>query len=66
MAREVPEIMTVKDVAVYLQVHESTIYRLLKRREIPAFKLGSDWRFRRATIFKWIAGKSGDELSGRD
>jgi Helix-turn-helix domain len=26
-------------------VHPSTIYRLLRRHEIPAFHIGSDWRF---------------------
>ena len=37
--------MTVREVSAYLQVHPSTIYRLLKRHEIPAFHMGSDWRF---------------------
>jgi excisionase family DNA binding protein len=45
-----PEIMTVSSVAHYLQCHPSTTYRLLKERKIPAFKLGSDWRFQRAEI----------------
>jgi excisionase family DNA binding protein len=29
----------------YLKVHPSTIYRQLKRGRLPAFKIGSDWRF---------------------
>jgi excisionase family DNA binding protein len=39
------KVMTVREVSAYLQVHRSTIYRLLKRRQIPAFQVGSDWRF---------------------
>ena len=38
-------ILTVKEVAAYLKIHPSTLYRLLKRQGLPAFKMGSDWRF---------------------
>ena len=48
------EVMTLGDVASYLLCHTSTIYRLLKQGDIPAFKVGSDWRFLRADIDKWI------------
>lgn len=53
------QIYTVKEIAEYLSVHQSTIYRLIKRREIPCFKIGSDWRFRIDEISKWISAKSG-------
>ena len=45
--------MTVEEVSRYLHVHRSTIYRLLKRREIPAFRIGSDWRFNIEAIDTW-------------
>jgi excisionase family DNA binding protein len=38
-------VLTLGEVADYLHVSRATIYRLLKRNEIPAFKVGSDWRF---------------------
>jgi excisionase family DNA binding protein len=47
------QIMTVKELADYLRVHPSTIYRLLKEKHIPAFKVGSDWRFNREAIDRW-------------
>jgi len=34
-------------------VHPSTIYLLLKKRQIPAFKVGADWRFNLASIERW-------------
>ena len=45
--------LTLEEVASYLKVHPSTIYRLLKRQGIPAFKVGSDWRFNLESIDRW-------------
>jgi len=60
------EIMTIHGVAEYLNCHYGTIYRLLSKRAIPAFRLGSDWRFMRSDIDNWIENKtigvSGTEL----
>jgi excisionase family DNA binding protein len=47
------EILTVAEVAEYLRVHPSTIYKLLKARKLPAFRMGSDWRFSRNQIDEW-------------
>jgi excisionase family DNA binding protein len=47
------KVMTVREVSAYLHVHRSTIYRLLKHRQIPAFQVGSDWRFSIETIDSW-------------
>jgi excisionase family DNA binding protein len=46
--------MTLEEVATFLRVHPSTIYRLLRLHHIPAFKLGSDWRFRKESIEAWL------------
>ncbi|HEY2524196.1 MAG TPA: helix-turn-helix domain-containing protein [Candidatus Binataceae bacterium] len=46
-------VMTVQDVSAYLRVHPSTVYRLLKRNELPAFRVGSDWRFNIEAIDRW-------------
>jgi excisionase family DNA binding protein len=47
------KVMTLGEVSRYLHVHPSTVYRLLKRREIPAFRIGSDWRFNIEAIDTW-------------
>lgn len=52
------EIMTVKELAAYFKVHQSTIYRLLKENTLPAFKMGSDWRFNRSAIDQWRLSQS--------
>jgi excisionase family DNA binding protein len=46
-------IMTLEEVAGYLRVHPSTVYRMVKNHSIPAFKIGSDWRFNRESIDVW-------------
>ena len=48
-------VLTLEEVASYLRVHPSTIYRLLRKRQLPAFKLGSDWRFNLESIDQWSA-----------
>ena len=54
----IDKIMTVKEVAKYLDVHPMTIYKLAKKREIPAFKVGGQWRFRKAALDKWAERKT--------
>jgi excisionase family DNA binding protein len=46
-------VMTVRELSEYLRVHPSTIYRLLRRNQIPAFRMGSDWRFNIEAIDRW-------------
>lgn len=50
-------IMTIREVADYLGVHTSTIYKYAQQGKIPAFKLGKDWRFTRKHIDNWIEAK---------
>jgi excisionase family DNA binding protein len=52
-------VMTLDEVAQYLNVHPSTIYRMLKKNNIPAFKVGSDWRFNQESIDRWMREREG-------
>jgi excisionase family DNA binding protein len=47
------KVLTVNELAQYLRVHRSTIYRLLKKGQLPGFKIGSDWRFNVEVIDDW-------------
>jgi excisionase family DNA binding protein len=53
-----PKVMTVNDLADYLRVHRSTVYRLLKNGQLPAFRVGSDWRFTTEAIDRWRIGST--------
>jgi excisionase family DNA binding protein len=47
-------VLTLEEVAQFLRVHPSTVYRLLRKRTIPAFKVGSDWRFNQESVERWV------------
>lgn len=49
-----PDIMTIKDLSKYLQLCEITLYRLAKKGQIPGFKVGVLWRFKKSSIDEWI------------
>ena len=55
---EEKEIMTVKQVAQYLQMDEHTIYKLSRSGKIPAIKIAGQWRFKKEVIDKWISQES--------
>jgi len=55
-------VMTLQEVADYLRVTRSTIHRLLKRNEIPAFRIGRHWRFNVEEIEHWCTSRA----SGKD
>ena len=57
MKRHVPatRLLTVKEDANYLHVSRTTIFRLVKRHVLPAFKIGTDWRLNVEQIDSWRA-----------
>lgn len=55
------EMLTVKEVAAYLRVHRSTLYRMIGRGDVPYFKVGYDYRFSSESIERWLAWKAGGE-----
>ena len=48
------ELMTVTETCHFLKIPQQTLYRHLRRRDIPAFKLGNEWRFVRSDLEQWI------------
>lgn len=52
------DILTIPEVAELLRIAEKTVYTLAQRGEIPAFKVGGQWRFSRGAIQGWIDNRS--------
>jgi excisionase family DNA binding protein len=59
------EVLTMKEICDLLQVNQSTVYKLVRRGSIPGFRVGSDWRFRRDVIERWMVELSMDEQQAR-
>jgi len=52
------DIMTIDELAEYLKISKSTLYKLAQEGKLPAQKIGKRWRFHRATIDEWVAGNA--------
>ncbi|MBI4432596.1 MAG: helix-turn-helix domain-containing protein [Candidatus Omnitrophica bacterium] len=48
------QIMTLKEVAKYLGVHSMTVYRLLKEKKLPGFKVGGQWRTKKEVLDSYL------------
>ena len=51
-----PKIMTTKEVARYLRLHEITVCKHATEGKIPSIRIGRVWRFDKEAIDKWISG----------
>ena len=56
-------IMTIEEVAEYLGLHPLTVRRLARDGEIPAFKVGRQWRVKRELFDRWMTDKSMQNVS---
>jgi excisionase family DNA binding protein len=58
-------LLTAEQVAHYLKVDKFTVYRLVAKKKIPAFKVGNQWRFDKKVIDAWLLKNSnmGDQTN---
>lgn len=50
------EVMSIEELAEYLKISRSTLYKLAQDSEIPAQKVGKRWRFHKDAIDEWLRG----------
>ena len=50
----VETLMDIKQTAEYLQMNKMTVYKLAREGKIPAFKVASEWRFKKELIEQWL------------
>jgi excisionase family DNA binding protein len=48
------DILTAQDLSEYLKITTTTIHKLAQQGKIPCFKIGSEWRFKKDLIDKWL------------
>jgi excisionase family DNA binding protein len=56
-------VLTVREVALYLRMAESTVYRLAQDGKLPGRKIGGMWRFSRQELDRWVTQPPGKEES---
>jgi excisionase family DNA binding protein len=54
--------LTTEDLLSYLRITPRTMYRLIRNGEIPAIRIGRQWRFRRADLDAWVARQRACDL----
>ncbi len=47
-------VLTIDELAAYLKVAKSTLYKLCQEGKVPGQKVGRHWRFRKETIDRWL------------
>jgi excisionase family DNA binding protein len=58
------EILDVEGAATLLGVSTRTIYQLARKGDIPATRVGREWRFARRNLINWIAnGSRADQIA---
>lgn len=53
---EFTEVMNVRQAALYLGVAHDTLYRHAREGNIPAFRIGRRWRFKKGLLDLWMEG----------
>ena len=54
---EILRLLTLPEAAELLHVSTRTLQRMIRRNELPAFKVGGQWRVRESQLTKWIQGR---------
>lgn len=50
-------LLTLGEAASILQVSKRTLLRMIQQKEVPAFKVGGQWRIRESQFRKWVEYK---------
>ncbi len=53
-AKPVSSVLTVDELAEYLKISKSTLYKLAQEGSIPGQKVGKHWRFHKDTVDDWL------------
>jgi excisionase family DNA binding protein len=61
LSKNESQIMTVEDVAAYLKLSKITIYKLVKKGQLPGFRVGNSWRFRKDKILEVVSEQMPEE-----
>ena len=53
-ANRASSVLTIDELAEYLKISKSTLYKLAQEGSIPSQKVGKHWRFHKDTVDEWL------------
>ena len=59
MPKQPDSVMTIGDLAGYLRISKSTLYKLAQEGKLPSQKVGRHWRFHREAVDEWLGKPKG-------
>jgi len=62
---EDPEVMNILQASQYLGISPDTLYKYVREEKVPAFKLGSRWKFKKSILDAWMVRKSSKPPASR-
>ncbi len=51
------DVFNIDELADYLKIPKSTLYKLVREGKIPAQKVGRHWRFHKDAIIRWLGNQ---------
>jgi excisionase family DNA binding protein len=54
MEKFIGDVLTIEELAIYLKIPKSTLYKLAREGKIPCKKIGRHWRFQKRSIERWL------------
>jgi excisionase family DNA binding protein len=54
MEKKTADVLTIEELAAYLKIPKSTLYKLVREGRIPSQKIGRHWRFLKGAIDRWL------------
>ncbi|MBN1459788.1 MAG: helix-turn-helix domain-containing protein [Armatimonadetes bacterium] len=61
MGEPASEVLTIEELAAYLKIPKSTLYKLARDGSVPCQKVGKHWRFHKSAIDEWLRERSRGE-----
>jgi excisionase family DNA binding protein len=55
MRKKTGEVLNINELASYLKIPKSTLYKIVREGRIPSQKVGRHWRFHKVAINQWLA-----------
>jgi excisionase family DNA binding protein len=51
------KLLTLAEAAIILKISRRTLHRMIQHRQIPAFKVGGQWRILESRFHEWVHGE---------